>query len=233
MTPARRSLQFLVISLALFSAGELRAAARSAALPFRAGAAPAADGGATVSFRKVFKSSTPEFTEIRIRESGPCSYDLRSLDDPPDPQPFDVGPSLRAKIFALAAQLQNFRGVDLDIKRRIANLGEKNFRYERGSEVHEVRFNYTLNATANQLLQIFEGLTRQQELLITLTRRMKYDRLGVNDALLQLDSEFRRQLLPEPEIFLPTLEQIGNDSRIVEIARQRARSLVESIRHPR
>lgn len=225
MMQTRPTLQFFVAALAMFSAGQVRAGARASA--------PASDGGATLTFRKVFKSSTPEFTEIRIRESGPCSFDLRTLDDPPDPQPFDVGPALREKMFALAAQLQNFRGADLDMKRRIANLGEKTFRYERGSEVHEVQFNYTINAAANQLLQIFEGLSRQQELLTTLARRMKYDRLGVNDALRQLDSEFRRQLLPEPEALLPVLEQIANDSRFVDIARQRARALVESIRHPK
>jgi hypothetical protein len=192
-----------------------------------------ADGGATLSFRKIFKSSTPEYTEIHIRESGSCTYDLRSLDDPPDPRSFDVGPALREKMFALAAQLQNFRGADLDMKRRIANLGQKTFRYERGSEVHEVQFNYTINAPANQLLQIFEGLARQQELLSTLSRRMKYDRLGVNDALMQLDTELQRRLLPEPESLLPLLEQICNDTRFVDIARQRARALIESIRHPR
>jgi hypothetical protein len=223
MMPARRSLQLLVAALAMLSAGQAQAGA----------SARAGDSAATLSFRKIFKSSTPEFTEIRIRESGPCTYDLRTLDDPPDPRPFDVGPALRQKMFALAAQLQNFRSLDLNMKRRIANLGEKTFRYERGSEVHEVQFNYTINAAANQLLQIFEGLARQQELLSTLTRRMKYDRLGVNDALTQLDSEFRRQLLPEPEALLPILEQIANDSRFVDIARQRARALVESIRHPK
>jgi hypothetical protein len=204
------------------------------AAPAQGGAAPAAaDSGATLTFRKVFKSSSPEFIEIRIRETSDCTVEMRLLDEPADPQPFEVSSALRDKIFALAAQLQNFRGISLDLKRRIANLGEKTFRYERGSEVHEVQFNYTLNAQANQLLQIFEGLARQQELQTTLARRMKYDRLGVNDALRQLDLDFQKKLLPQPESLLPLLEQIANDSRFVDIARQRARSLVEQIRHPR
>jgi hypothetical protein len=204
------------------------------AAPAQVDAAPAAaDSGATLTFRKVFKSSSPEFTEIRIRETSDCTVEMRLLDEAADPQPFEVSSALREKIFALAAQLQNFRGISLDLKRRIANLGEKTFRYERGSEVHEVQFNYTLNAQANQLLQIFEGLARQQELQTTLARRMKYDRLGVNDALRQLDVDFQKKLLPQPESLLPMLEQIANDSRFVDIARQRARSLVEQIRHPR
>lgn len=188
---------------------------------------------ATITYRRVFKASNPEFIEIKVGENGTATFDIRQLEDPPGAQPFEVGPALRGKIFELAGQLDDFRDLQLDIRRRIANLGEKTFRYERGNEAHEARFNYTLNSTANQLMQIFEGLARQQEHLVLLQRRMRYDRLGINDALLQLESDLNRRLLPEPERLVPVLEQIANDSRFVDIARQRARALAERIRNPR
>ncbi len=187
--------------------------------------------GAAITYRRVFKSSSPEFIELKVTERGPCRFDIRQLDDPPEPQPFEVGSALRAKIFELASQLNNFRNVELDTHRRIANLGQKTFRYEQSGEAHEVSFNYTLNATANRLMQIFEGLARQQEHLLKLQRRMRYDRLGVNEALMQFESDLNRRILPEPERLLPTLEQIANDPRFVEIARQRARTLAERIRN--
>ncbi len=187
---------------------------------------------ATLTYRRVFQGSVPEFIEIKVSQNGAATYDIRQLDEPPSPQPLEVGSPLRAKLFELAAQLNDFRGLDLDIRRRIANLGEKTFRYERGGQANEVSFNYTLNATANQLMMVFEGLARQQEHLIKLQRRMKYDRLGVNEALLQFEADLNRKLLPEPERLVPTLEQIANDPRIVEIARQRARTLAERIRSP-
>jgi hypothetical protein len=188
--------------------------------------------GASLSYRRIFKSSSPEFIEIRVQEdSDAATYEIRQLDDDPGAAPFTVSAALRAKMFALATQLNHFAGLQLNVKRKIANLGEKTFRWERGSEAHEVTFNYTLNSAANQLMQIFEGLARQQEHLMTLERRMKYDRLGVNDALLQFESDFNRNLLPEPQRVLPALEQIANDSRFVDIARQRARALAERIRH--
>jgi hypothetical protein len=191
-----------------------------------------ASTGAKLTFRRVFKSSTPEFIEISVREdSDDASYEIRQLDDDPGAAKFEVSPALRAKMFALAQQLNRFQGQDLDVHRRIANLGEKTFRWEQGSENHEVKFNYTLNSTASQLLQIFEGLARQQELLMLLERRMKYDRLGINDALLQFETELNRKLLPEPERALPTLDQIAGDPRFVDIGRQRARNLAERIRH--
>jgi hypothetical protein len=191
-----------------------------------------APAGAKLMFRRVFKSSTPEYIEISIRDdSDDATYEIRQLDDDPGAAAFQVGAALRSKMFALADQLKHFQGQDLDVHRKIANLGEKTFRWERAAETHEVKFNYTLNSTASQLLQIFEGLARQQELLTLLERRMKYDRLGINDALLQFETELNRNLLPEPQRALPTLDQIAGDPRFVEIGRQRARNLAERIRH--
>jgi len=194
-------------------------------------AAPASPG-AKLTFRRVFKSSSPEYIQIVVREdSDTATYEIRQLDEDPGSSPFDVSAALRAKMFDLAAQLKHFQSQDLDVHRKIANLGEKTFRWESGAEVHETKFNYTLNSAASQLLQIFEGLARQQEHVDLISRRMRYDRLGINDALLQFETDLNRSLLPEPKRVLPVLDQIAGDSRFVDIARQRARSLAERIRH--
>lgn len=194
-------------------------------------AAYAAPGSATITYRRVFKGSTPEFTEIKVSDQGKCTFDLRQLDEDADAEPFEVGAPVRQKIFELAGDLKNFAIPSLDIQKKIANLGEKTFRYEHDSEVHETTFNYTLDATANQLMQIFEGLARQQGDLVQLQRRIKYDRLGVNDALLQFESDMDHRLLPEPERLLPVLDQIDQDSRFMQISRTKARALAERIRN--
>lgn len=189
--------------------------------------------GATLSYRKVFKDSSPEFVEIKIRESGSGTIDLRRIDEEPDPEPLDVSPQLAAKMLELAADLGHFRNAQLDVRRRVANLGEKTLRYERGSEAYETTFNYTVNPTAQQLMQVFEGLVRQHEHLTVLNRRIRYDRLGVNDALLRFEVDLNRKIIPEPERLLPTLEAIANDTRMIEMTRHRARMLIERIRNSR
>lgn len=192
-----------------------------------------ASNASVFTYRRIFKSSTPEFIEIKVNEdSDTGSYEIRQLDEDPGATPFQVSPAIRARIFQLAAQLNDFKGQDLDVHRKIANLGAKTFRWEHGPEAYEVTFNYTVNPDATQLLQICEGLARQQELIELLQRRMKYDRLGVNDALLELETDFTKGVLPEPTRFLPLLDQISGDSRFLEIARERARALAERIRHP-
>jgi hypothetical protein len=205
-------------------------AALLVAAPGPADASSASDG-ARITFRRVFKSSSPELIQIVVNEnSDAATYEIRQLDEDAGATPFEISVGLRKKIFDFAAQLKHFQGLDLDVHRKIANLGEKTFRWESGSEVHETRFNYTLNSAASQLLQIFEGLARQQEHADLIARRMKYDRLGINDALLQFESDFNRGMLPEPQRLLPLLDQIAADSRFVEIARQRCRTLGGRIR---
>jgi hypothetical protein len=186
--------------------------------------------GATITYRRIFKGSNPEFIEIKIDENGRATYDIRQLSEDPDPQPFQVGDAVRGRIFDLAGELHNFDGVDLDVHRRIADLGEKTFRYEKGGEVHETHYNYTLNHSATQLALIFEGLFQQQRDLSLLEQRLKYDRLGVNDALHQFQDDLSAHTLPEPERLLPVLDRIAADSRVVEVARQLSRALAERIR---
>lgn len=194
-------------------------------------AARANPGGATVTYRRVFKGSSPEFIEIKVSEQGPCTYDIRQLSEDADPESIEVGPDVRRRIFETAAAINNFNVGNLDIQKKIANLGQKTLRYENGSEVHETSFNYTLNSSATQLMQIFEGLARQQQDLDDLQKSAKFDRLGVNDALLQFEADMDHRILPEPERLLPILDQIAADSHFLEIARSRARSLAERIRN--
>jgi len=222
---ARVSLVFVLFSI-------LSALWSVAATPEATGRGPV-PGAAKVTFRRIFQGSSPEFIEVTVQsDSNAATYEIRQLDEDPGAQPFEVGEALRSKIFGLTQQLNEFQGQDLDVHRKIANLGEKTLRWQQGNVSHETKFNYTLNSAATQLLQIFEGLARQQEHYALLERRIRYDRLGINDALLQFESDLNRGLLPEPQRLVPLLEQISSDQKFVEIARQRARALADRVRRP-
>lgn len=197
------------------------------ALEVDAGVPPA---NATVTFRKIFKSSYPEYVEIKISDSGSGTFDIRQLNEESNPRSMHLDAPLVQTIFDLAAKLHNFDGVDLEMHRRIANLGEKTFGYDRGTESHHVTFNYTLNRDAAQLLNIFESLARQQTDLSDLDRTMRYDPLGVNDVLIQVQKDLDNKLLPEPAQFLPSLDRLAADSHFIDIARDRARKLAARIR---
>lgn len=185
---------------------------------------------ATLTFRRVFKSSYPEFVEITVNEDGTGTYDIRQLDDTASPQPLQIGAPLVRKMFGLAGDLHDFENLDIDVHRRIANLGQKTFVYKNGPLVYRTTFNYTLNNTARQLLAIFEGLQRQELDLSDMERVMHYDHLGIADVIARVQGDVKNKLIPEPDALLPALDQIASDSELLDMSRQRARAIAEEIR---
>jgi len=134
------------------------------------------------------------------------------------------------EMFDLAAQLKHFQGQISMCTAQIANLGEKTFRWESGPEVHEQNSTTTLNSAASQLLQIFEGWRASKNTLIDLAAH-EYDRLeSTTPCCIRIGSQ------PQPSAGTAARPahgwiRIAGDSRFVDIARQRARSLAERIRH--
>ena len=94
----------LVLFLLAVCAAEIPAA--MPATPWRSAAAdrapsssgaPVENSAAQITFRKVFKTSYPEFVEIKINQAGTGSYDIRQLDEDANPQPFAVSPPLASR----------------------------------------------------------------------------------------------------------------------------------------
>ncbi len=186
-------------------------------------------GMAVITFRKIFKSSSPEYVEIKLAQNGSGTFDIRQLDQQPKPQPCQASPAITAKIFTLAADLHDFQDIHLDARRRIADLGEKTFRYDKNGQSYQASFNFTLNSGANHLLEIFEGLSLQDQYLDQLSSTMRYDPLGMNDVLLRLQSDLESHLLPDPEALVPILNQIASNRGLLDIARGRATQIVASL----
>ncbi|HEX8765713.1 MAG TPA: hypothetical protein VF740_11165, partial [Candidatus Acidoferrum sp.] len=58
---------------------------------------------AKLTFRRIFKGSSPEFIEISVREDADVAgYEIRQLDEDAGASPFQVGAALRTKMFELA-----------------------------------------------------------------------------------------------------------------------------------
>ena len=61
-------------------------------------------------------------------------------------------------------------------------------------------------------------------------RAVKFDKLGVNEALLQLQTTVERKRLVAPAQFLPLLDRVVKNESYMHMARERAASLAESFR---
>src|ERR1700722_15993484 len=57
----------------------------------RAASPPAASTAATLTFRRVFKESTPEFIEIIVaQDADKATYEIRQLDEDPEKMSFEI-----------------------------------------------------------------------------------------------------------------------------------------------
>jgi len=184
----------------------------------------------TITYRRVFEGSTPEFVEIVVRQDGAAKADVRQLSEAATPQAFTVNAAISKQIFDLARQLRKFQNADWEVRRKVAVLGRKTFRWEQDAEAYQTEYNYTINPQAAQLQKIFDNLAQEQTDLAEIEHRARYDRLGVNESLERFEQHLNQGTVPGPERFLPALDRIVEDARLIEMARQRARTLAARIR---
>ena len=192
-----------------------------AVLPLLAADAP------RLFYSKSFPGSSPAYVEIVIEHSGDASYKEAADDD--QPLKFHLPESDVAALFGLADKLGHFsRPLEAPVK--VAFMGMKTFRFESGSEKKEVKFNYSEDADAQLLLDCFERVAETEQHLINLERAAKYDKLGVDRALLLIQSAFDHKRLVAPEQLLPMLDRVAKNETYMHMDRERAAGLADAIR---
>ena len=182
-----------------------------------------------IVYIKSFPGSVPAYVQIDVEQSGEAAY-REAADD--DPETFKLDAQSTAQIFDLAQKLDHFSH-SLESGLKVANMGQKTFRWEDGDQKNEVKFNYSVDENAKSLYDWFERITESERLLATFRRAVKHDKLGVNDALLNIQSEWDRKRLAAADQFLPLLDQVAKNEIYMHIARERAAELAEAIRAAR
>lgn len=189
-----------------------------------------AAGDPVLFYSKSFPGSVPAFVSIEVLSDGSTTY-KEAVDDE-DPVRFKVAPEEVQQIFDLADKLDHFRRpVESGLK--VAKMGQKTFRYANGAEKHEVQFNFSLDENAKLLTDWFERITETQQLFFALERTVKFDKLGVNKSLLQLEAAWDRKRLIGPDRFLALLERVAKNDSYLHMARERAAALADAIRNPK
>jgi hypothetical protein len=180
-------------------------------------------------YSKYFKGSTPEFVAITVEQDGQTTY--QEAKDDPNPIKIQLGHAVTQEMFDLSQKLDHFQH-PIESGLKIANLGQKTFRYEDGAEQHEVQFNYSEDLNAQALLDRFERITETEQHFVDLDRTAHFEKLGVNDVLLQLQITMDRNRLVAPEQFLPLLDRIAKNESYLHISQERAAAIAEAIRRP-
>jgi hypothetical protein len=180
-------------------------------------------------YSKYFKGSVPEYVAITVEQDGQVTYQEAKDDD--NPIKIQLDRVATQEMFDLSEKLGRFqRPVESGLK--IANLGLKTFRFEDGTEHHEVQFNYSQDVNAQMLLDLFERITETEQHFVNLDRTAHFEKLGVNDVLLQMEVTWDHNRLVDPQQFLPLLDRIAKNESYLHISRELAASIADAIRKP-
>jgi hypothetical protein len=179
-----------------------------------------------VTYTKSFPGSDPAYLAVTVDKGGAATY--REAKDE-EPETFKLeGDAVRA-IFDLADKLDHFKR-PLESGLKVAKTGDKTFRWENGAETSEAKFNYSLDESAKQLQDWFERVSESERAMMNLRRAIRFDKLGVNDAVLRVDTAWSQKRLVGREQFVPLLDRIAKNEAFVNLARDRAARLADDLR---
>lgn len=182
----------------------------------------AADGP-RLFYSKTFPGSKPPYMEIRLDRNGRAEY--REAPDEEFPIVFQLRPRETRVVWELSQKLDCFRR-PLESGLKVARMGDKLLRWEQGEERYEARFNHTLDADAQLLHDWFERMCESAILQGDLERTVKYERLGVNQAILRIEAAWDRKRLVGVDQYVPLLRRVAANSVYLNMARERAEKLL-------
>ena len=188
----------------------------------------------TVTFTFDWPSIEPHRYVISVDSSGNAAYESwlteagaeQSVGDPYMLK-FTASAGARQRIFNLARQLNYFHGDFEYRKHRVAMTGDKTLAYADPDKRYETRYNWSENPAIEQLTALFQGISATIESGRRLTRLLRFDRLGLDEELKSLEHAALEQRATELQIIAPILEQLADDPSVMNIARQRARHILQ------
>jgi hypothetical protein len=180
-----------------------------------------------VLYSKSFPTSALPYVAISVDKAGQAVYKESPEDD--NPIRFQLEPRETAEIFSLTEKLSYF-SKPLESGLKVANMGMKTFRFEDGGTQNETKFNYTRDADGRLLADWFERMTETVQHFINLERTAKFDRLGVDRALLLLQVSLERNRLVGAQQLLPVLDRIAKNHVYINRSRGRAAGIAEVLR---
>ncbi len=202
---------------------------RAALIAFAASLCLCAQTAPKLFYSKSFPGSSPAYMEVQLSHAGEVEYREQPGED--SPVLFKLTADETAQLFALADRLGHFDR-NLESGLPVARMGEKTFRWSKGTETREQKFNYSLDPDAQALLDRFEMVCDSAIRFIDLERVAQFDKLGVNRSLLLLEAAWDRGRLMGPAQFLPLLDKIARQSAYLNMSRERAAKLAAIFRDP-
>jgi hypothetical protein len=197
----------------------------------------------TIIFDLYWEAATPQSYTITVQSSGKASYVSRNPTRPEttnqsgDPEftlEFTISPATRDRLFILAKTTNYFQGDFAYRKHTVATTGKKTLTYADPTRHFQTAYDYSENANIDEITRLLQGISNTIEHGRKLQFLRRFDKLGLEKELKGMEELAQGGYLVEVQIIAPTLENIANDSAVMNIARQRAQRLLagSSNSHP-
>jgi hypothetical protein len=168
---------------------------------------------------------------ITVSSDGHCLYDSSGKLSPEAQDDtfhlgFSISPKTRERIFDLAKRAHYFQG-DVDSKKRnLASTGAKTLAYKDTQRSSQATYNYSSVPAIGELTQLFQNLSTTLEFGRRLRYFHRYQKLALDDELKRMDEMAQQNSLAELPIVAPILQQIAEDSSVINPVRARAQRLL-------
>jgi hypothetical protein len=196
----------------------------------------------TITYECYWEATRPQDVVIKVQSTGNTTYLSRNPSLPTEqeagPQPrnraldpdyqvqFLMSQPNRDKILKLAEQANFFNGNFDFTKHAMANTGRKTLAYADVSRRFQTVYNYSENRAIQDLTQLFQNISNTLDFGRRLAFDYKYDKLGLEAELKAMEEAASSHNLAEVQVIAPLLEQIADDPKVLNIARQRAKKIL-------
>jgi hypothetical protein len=188
---------------------------------------------ATITFSLDFPASDPEHYTISVSADGHAHYECSAKisadsDDRETYQSeFTFTDATRARIFDLAAQAHYFSGKVDSGNRKLAFTGAKKLIYADGQRSNTAEYNYSSVVPVQDLTVLFQRVATTLDFGRRLTFAHRYQKLALDEQLKNMEDSARRGELTELQAIKPVLQQIYDDTSVLNVVRARAQRLME------
>jgi hypothetical protein len=192
----------------------------------------------TVSFDFVWATSDPSHYFIAIESTGRAAYrSERQADTPqaasePYTLKFTASEPTRNRIFELTRALNYFQGDFEYRKSKVAQSGIKTLAFKDGPRQFQTQYNWSSNASVQELTSIFQGISQTVEFGRRLEYLYHHDKLGLDAELKRMEELANENQLRELQVEEPLLRQLANDKSLLHLVQQRAQKLLARVSRP-
>src|SRR5579884_3254774 len=177
-----------------------------------------------VAFSFELTGADPQHYEIAVGARGRAAYRSTGHLNPDSPGSaagdpylirFTMSPETRQEIFDLAARAHYFEKSVAYTKGRLANMGAKTLTYSDEKVFHQQTYNYSEMPAVQQLTEIFQNMSSTLEAGRRLEYMYKYEKLGVDEELKNLEEQTKANRTVELQALTPILKQIAGDESVL------------------